>query len=102
MPTGGFRSADMAALPPPFLSREAFRLVILLEAQKTNAVDVAALEQKFRVPPGYGDDDSDSYDRGGGRFAQSVSRARLVTSHAASLHHELMHGHSGCTRSRGV
>ncbi|ETM40317.1 hypothetical protein L914_13704 [Phytophthora nicotianae] len=42
----------------PFVSREVFRLVLRLEAQKALDVNVAALEQRFRVPPGYADDDS--------------------------------------------
>jgi hypothetical protein len=37
---------------------EVFRLVLRLEAQKALDVNVAALEQRFRVPPGYADDDS--------------------------------------------
>lgn len=43
---------------PPFVPREVFRLVLRLEAQKALDVNVAALEQRFRVPPGYADDDS--------------------------------------------
>ncbi|KAL3672419.1 hypothetical protein V7S43_003103 [Phytophthora oleae] len=43
---------------PPFVPRELFRLVLRLEAQKALDVNVAALEQRFRVPPGYADDDS--------------------------------------------
>ncbi|GMF11884.1 unnamed protein product [Phytophthora lilii] len=35
-----------------------FRLVLKLEAQKALDVNVAALEQRFRVPPGYADDES--------------------------------------------
>ncbi|EEY63657.1 uncharacterized protein PITG_02123 [Phytophthora infestans T30-4] len=42
----------------PFVPREVFRLVLRLEAQKALDVNVAALEQRFRVPPGYADDDS--------------------------------------------
>ncbi|KAG6968185.1 hypothetical protein JG687_00003891 [Phytophthora cactorum] len=42
----------------PFVPREVFRLVLRLEAQKALEVNVAALEQRFRVPPGYADDDS--------------------------------------------
>ncbi|KAG7390102.1 hypothetical protein PHYPSEUDO_008805 [Phytophthora pseudosyringae] len=42
----------------PFVPREVFRLVLRLEAQKALDVNVAALEQRFHVPPGYADDDS--------------------------------------------
>ncbi|GMF35371.1 unnamed protein product [Phytophthora fragariaefolia] len=60
------RSSSMPLLPrptdftktAPFVSREVFRLVLRLEAQKALDVNVAALEQRFRVPPGYADDDS--------------------------------------------
>ncbi|RLN95447.1 hypothetical protein BBJ28_00024113 [Nothophytophthora sp. Chile5] len=40
----------------PFVTREVFRLVLRLEAQKTIDVSVAALEQHFHVPSGYADD----------------------------------------------
>eukprot|EP00644_Phytophthora_capsici_P010965 jgi/Phyca11/104181/e_gw1.9.414.1 len=60
------RSSSTSSLPrppnftktPPFVPREVFRLVLRLEAQKALDVNVAALEQRFRVPPGYADDDS--------------------------------------------
>ncbi|POM61511.1 Sulfite reductase [Phytophthora palmivora] len=42
----------------PFIPRDVFRLVLRLEAQKALDVNVAALEQRFHVPPGYADDDS--------------------------------------------
>ncbi|RLN83135.1 hypothetical protein BBJ28_00006254 [Nothophytophthora sp. Chile5] len=41
----------------PFVTREVFRLVLRLEAQKALDVNVAALEQHFHVPSGYADDD---------------------------------------------
>ncbi|KAJ8569029.1 hypothetical protein ON010_g6229 [Phytophthora cinnamomi] len=57
-------STSSLARPPdfsktvPFVPREVFRLVLRLEAQKALDVNVAALEQRFRVPSGYADDDS--------------------------------------------
>jgi hypothetical protein len=94
---GGFRSEDAVTPPQPILSREAFRLVVLLEAQKSTSVNVVALEQKFRVPPGYGEEDSD--DRGRGRITQSVSQ---MERRVPPVEHALMHVTAGCPRSRDV
>lgn len=52
---------------PPFISREAFRLLVQLESQKTDTVDVTALERRFRVPVGFGDE-------AGGRRALDQNR----------------------------
>ncbi|KAF1788074.1 hypothetical protein GQ600_17224 [Phytophthora cactorum] len=63
----------------PFVPREVFRLVLRLEAQKALEVNVAALEQRFRVPPGYADDDSLNARV---EFTPGTPSSRLVQQHS--------------------
>ncbi|KAF1332363.1 hypothetical protein FI667_g3671, partial [Globisporangium splendens] len=72
----------------PFVSPEVFRLVVRLEAQKTlGAVDVDALERKFRVPHGFADEGNEQRKHEAAGF-DGIARARDVRSRRSMDHAE--------------